>query len=73
MELMSVSWLWDLDEQKVEEILCLLVFGVPEVKDGLDWTSKKNDKNRQKLHALQCATGCTSWICNACMCFGPLA
>ena len=25
-ELMSVSGLWDLNEQKVEELLCLLVF-----------------------------------------------
>ena len=34
------------------------------MKDGLDRTSKKIDKKRQKLHALECATGCTSWICN---------
>ena len=34
---------------------------------------RKIDKKRQKLHALECATGCTSWICNACICFGPLA
>ena len=31
-ELMNVSRLWDLNEQKVEEFLCLLVFGVLEVK-----------------------------------------
>ena len=22
------------------------------------------DKKRQKLHALECGPGCTSWICN---------
>ena len=30
-ELMNVSGLWDLNEQEVEEFLCLLVFGVLEV------------------------------------------
>ena len=25
---------------------------------------RKIDKKRQNLHALECATGCTSWICN---------
>ena len=40
-ELMNVSGLWDLNKQKIEELLCLLVFvGVLEVKDGLDRTSK---------------------------------
>ena len=41
-ELMNVSGLWDLNELKVQELLCLLVFGVLEVKDGLDRTGKKN-------------------------------
>ena len=52
-ELMNVSGLWDLNEQKVEEFLCLLVFGVLEVKDGLDRTGKKIDTQQQKLHALE--------------------
>ena len=34
-----------MNELKVEELLCLLVFGVLEVKDGLDRTGKKNIKN----------------------------
>ena len=42
-ELMNVSGIWDLNEQKVEEFLCLWsLFGVLEVKDGLDRASKKN-------------------------------
>ena len=41
-ELMSVPGLWNLNEKKVEEFLCRLVFGVLEVKDGLDRTSKRN-------------------------------
>ena len=43
-ELMDVSELWDLIERKVEELLHLLVFGVPEVKDGLDRTDTKHKK-----------------------------
>ena len=34
--------LWDLNKLKVEELLCLLVFGVLKVKDGLDRIGKKN-------------------------------
>ena len=33
------------------------------MKDYLEQV-RKIDKKRQKLHALECATGCTSWICN---------
>ena len=40
-ELVNVSRLYNFDEQKVEELLYLLDFGVLEVKDDLD-TSKKN-------------------------------
>ena len=43
------------------------------MKDDLDRTGMKIDKNGKNLHALECATGCTSWICNGCICFGPLA
>ena len=39
------------------------------MKNALDRTDiKKIDKTRQKLHALECATGCTSCICNVCTC-----
>ena len=37
-KLIDISRLWDLNEKKVEELLCLLVFGVLQVKDGLDRT-----------------------------------
>ena len=60
-ELMDVSGLWDLNEKKVEELLYLLVFGVLEAKYD---QVRKIDKKRQQLHALERATGCTSWICN---------
>ena len=43
VELMDVSGLCDLNKQKVEELLYLLVlFGVLGVKDGLDRTGRKN-------------------------------
>ena len=43
-ELVNVSMLWDLNVLKEEELLCLLgsLFGVLEVKGGLDRTGKKN-------------------------------
>ena len=35
------------------------------MKDGLDRTGmKKQIKTAKKLHALECGTGSTSWICN---------
>ena len=40
-ELMNVPGLWDLNQKKVDELLRLLVFGVLEVKDGLDRTGFK--------------------------------
>ena len=42
VELMDVSRLWGLNEQKVEELLHLLVFRVLEVKDGLDRADRIN-------------------------------
>ena len=44
VELMNVSRLWDLNERKLEEFLSVFwsLFGVLEVKDGLDRTGKKN-------------------------------
>ena len=54
-ELMNISGLWDLDELKVGELLYLLVFGVLEVKDGLDRTGKKN---RQKTAKIACTGMC---------------
>ena len=47
-ELMDVSGLWDLNENKIEELLYLLVFGVLEVKYDLDRTGKKIDKSGKK-------------------------
>ena len=45
-----------LNEKKIEELLYLLVFGVLEVKSGLDRTvMNKIDKNGKKLHVLECA------------------
>ena len=42
-ELMNVSGLSDLNENKVKELLCLLVFvWTLKVKDDLDRTGKKN-------------------------------
>ena len=41
VDLMNVSGLWDLNEQRVEELLSSGL-GVLEVKDGLDRTGKKN-------------------------------
>ena len=32
------------------------------MKDGQDKTGRRN--RWQNLHALECATGCTPWICN---------
>ena len=65
-ELVDISRLWDLNEQKVEELLYLssgLVFGVLEVKDDLH-RIRKVDKIWQKLRALERGPGCTSWIYN---------
>ena len=39
--LMDISRLWDLNKKIVEELLYLLVFGVLEMKDGLDRTGKE--------------------------------
>ena len=40
---MSLSGLWDLNEQKIEELLYLLIFvEVLEVKDDLDRIGKNN-------------------------------
>ena len=63
---MNVSGIWDLNEQKVEEFLYLLVFIWNPRSESwpIDRTGKKIDKIRQKLHALECATGYASWICN---------
>ena len=41
VQLMNVPGLCDLDEQKVEDSLCLLIFKVLEVKDDLNRTDKK--------------------------------
>ena len=50
------------------------MFRVLEVKVAYIEQVRKIDE-RQELHTLECAhTGmCTSWICNFCTCFGPLA
>ena len=62
----------DLNHWTVEELLYLLVFGVLEAKDGLDRTGVKI-KIDKKGKIAECGPGCTSWICNACTCFGLLA
>ena len=62
-KLIDISRLWDLNEKKVEELLCLLVFGVLQVKDGLDRTDMYKDKlKQQNFHTLECGLGHTFWI-----------
>ena len=47
---MDVFGLWDLNEQKVEALFYLLVlFGVLEMNDGLDRTSKRSSYKTAKL------------------------
>ena len=55
---MDIFRLWHINKREKEELLYLLVFGVLEVKDGLDRTGRI--KKRQKLQALKCGPRCTS-------------
>ena len=56
-KLIDISRLWDLNEKKVEELLCLLVFGVLQVKDRLDRTDMNKDKNGKTFTRWNVASG----------------